>query len=186
MILHHFLLPANESNAYLVACPDTRKAMLIDAGCFQRDIVEYIEEHQLLLEHVFITHDHSDHTGGIPEILEIFQPQIHAGHKLIEGAATKLAAHGDVIEVGNLRGQVLTTPGHTPDSLSLAFAGHVFTGDALFAGSVGGTTSPGESLRQIEAVCAHILTLPEHYEVHPGHGPSSTIQIEKHHNPFFA
>lgn len=186
MILNRFLLPSNESNAYLVACSETREALLVDFGCFHRGVIDFIEEHQMRLKHVFITHDHPDHTEGLSELMDVFKPVVYAGHKAIEGHVASLVVHGDEISVGTLRGRILSTPGHTPDSLSLVFGGHIFTGDALFAGSVGGTSSPGESLRQIEAIGKHIMTLPEHYEIHPGHGPSSTIRIEKHHNPFFA
>ena len=102
------------------------------------------------------------------------------------GIATRHVVHGDTVRVGNLVGEVLATPGHTPDSISLAFPGIVFTGDALFAGSVGGTSSPGCAKQQIDAIRRHILSLPDDYEVHPGHGPASTIGIERRGNPFFA
>jgi glyoxylase-like metal-dependent hydrolase (beta-lactamase superfamily II) len=81
---------------------------------------------------------------------------------------------------------VLATPGHTPDSLSLSFPGVVFTGDALFAGSVGGTGSPRNASQQIEAIRKHIFALPDDYEIHPGHGPASTVAVERGCNPFFA
>ncbi|NLT59553.1 MAG: MBL fold metallo-hydrolase, partial [Candidatus Hydrogenedentes bacterium] len=84
-----------------------------------------------------------------------------------------------------LAGRVLATPGHTPDALSLAFPGMVFTGDALFAGSVGGTASPALARQQLDAIRNHIFSLPADTEIHTGHGPSSTVAIESRYNPFF-
>jgi glyoxylase-like metal-dependent hydrolase (beta-lactamase superfamily II) len=87
--------------------------------------------------------------------------------------------------VGKLTGTVLATQGHTLDSISLAFPGLVFTGDALFSGSIGGTSSPRNAQQEIDHVRRNILSLPDDYEIHPGHGPSSTVAIERNHNPFF-
>ena len=87
--------------------------------------------------------------------------------------------------MGKLTGRVLATPGHTPEGVSLAFPGHVFTGDALFAGSVGGTASQANYDQQIAAIRTQVFSLPPETEVHPGHGPSSTVAVERRYNPFF-
>jgi glyoxylase-like metal-dependent hydrolase (beta-lactamase superfamily II) len=87
--------------------------------------------------------------------------------------------------VGQLTGTVFSTPGHTPDSLSLAFPGVIFTGDALFAGSIGGVSSETDRTLEIDSIRKHIFSFPEDYEIHPGHGPASTVGIERRFNPFF-
>jgi glyoxylase-like metal-dependent hydrolase (beta-lactamase superfamily II) len=79
---------------------------------------------------------------------------------------------------------VLATPGHTPDGVCLAFSGHVFTGDSLFAGSVGGCSGAAHR-RLLDGIRQHLFALPPDTQVHTGHGPSSTIAIESQHNPFF-
>ena len=101
----------------------------------------------------------------------------HAG-----GCRAREVSHGEEVRVGRLTGKVLATPGHTADGLSLVLPGMVFTGDTLFAGSIGGTISQA---REIDVVRKNIFSLPANYEVHPGHGPSSTVAIESQHNPFF-
>jgi glyoxylase-like metal-dependent hydrolase (beta-lactamase superfamily II) len=186
MIFQSFLLDVNESNCYLVASEQTRDAILIDAGDFDGRIRDYVDENNLNLEGVFITHDHYDHTSGLADLMRQYRVKVWAGSGGAGRIAGRRVAHGHQIEVGELMGIVLATPGHTSDSLSLAFPGVVFTGDALFSGSVGGTGSSDAARQQTESIRRHIFTLPADCEIHPGHGPASTVAIERQFNPFFA
>ena len=181
----HFLTSANEGNAFILACDETREAILVDVGEFEREIAEYIDVNQLKLTSVFITHDHYDHSGGLREVVDRYGPMVYAGSSNPGGCRATKVGHGDTIQVGSLTGKVLATTGHTPDGVSLAFPGMVFTGDALFAGSVGGTSSPGNATQQLDAIRRHIFSLPPETEIHTGHGPSSTVAIESQFNPFF-
>jgi glyoxylase-like metal-dependent hydrolase (beta-lactamase superfamily II) len=185
MIVKHFLLDVNEVNCFVVACEETREAMLIDAGSFNQRIAEYLSSAGLQLKAVFITHDHFDHTDGLAEYVGRYNARVISGTAQVGGCKATVVRHGDTVRVGNLEGTVYSTPGHTPVGLSLAFPGHVFTGDALFAGSVGGTSSPENARIQLDAIRRHIFTLPPDTEVHTGHGPSSTVSIESRWNPFF-
>lgn len=185
MIFRAFRLNVNEVNAYVVGCEHECAAMLIDVGDFDPRIVDFIEEQGLRLASIFLTHDHYDHVDGLADALAHFDAEVHSGAGKAGGAKARQAVHGDTIRVGQLEGRVLATPGHTPTSLSLAFPGMVFTGDALFAGSVGGIPSPQAAARQLSGIRTHILTLPDEYGIYPGHGPASTVAIERRHNPFF-
>lgn len=185
MIVQHFLLDVNEVNAFLVGCEETGEAMLIDAGAYDEAVSEFLKEKQLTLKKVFITHNHFDHTDGLREYVSRFNPEVVANLSMVAGCKAARVRHGDTVPVGKLSGTVLETPGHTPEGISLAFPGHVFTGDALFAGSVGGTSSEADKQRQLDAIRKHIFTLPPDTEVHVGHGPSSTVAIESRYNPFF-
>lgn len=185
MIFQHFLLPVNEANAFLLGCEHTHEALLVDAGSFNPPIAEFLEEHDLRLTTVFITHDHYDHTAGLAEALNRYQPEVLAGSSHVAGFSVTRVRHGDDVRVGKLAAKVLAVPGHTPDSITLAFPGMVFTGDALFAGSVGGTGSNALAQEQIDHIRRHIFTLPADTEIHTGHGPSSTVAIESRFNPFF-
>jgi len=184
-MLKHFLTSANEGNAFILACDETREAILVDVGEFEPGISEYIDANQLKLTSVFITHDHYDHSGGLREVVGRYGPAVYAGSSNPGGCRATKVGHGDTVQVGSLTGTVLATPGHTADGVSLAFPGMVFTGDALFAGSVGGTTSPSQAKQQLDALQKHVFTLPPETEIHVGHGPSSTVAIESQHNPFF-
>ena len=184
MILRHFLTEANESNTFIVACEETCEALMVDAGDFDPAIADFLDEHGLRLTTIFITHDHYDHTGGLAEAAKRYGAAVLSGAGQAGGVPAKTVHHGDTVPVGTLTGRVLATPGHTADSVSLAFAGHVFTGDALFAGSVGGTASSSAAKQQLDHLRRNILTLPPETEVHTGHGPSSTVAVESQHNPF--
>ncbi len=185
MIFRPFLLAVNEANAFVLACGETGEAILIDAGDFDSRIEDFLNEKRLNLTTVFITHDHYDHTGGLNSIVTRWRVQVLSGRGMAGGAFARKAKHGDSVRVGSLTGRVLATPGHTTDSVSLAFPGIVFTGDALFSGSIGGVMSPQDGKVEAEHIRKNIFTLPDEYEIHPGHGPASTVGIERHYNPFF-
>ena len=185
MIVRHFLLDVHEANAFVIACEDMREALLVDAGAYDPAIAEFLQKTRLTLVKVFITHGHFDHTDGLAEYFSRFKPEVLCGLDHVVGCKATRVRHGDPVSVGRLKGTVLETPGHTPEGMSLAFPGHVFTGDALFAGSVGGTSSERDKQRQLDAIRKHIFTLPPQTEIHTGHGPSSTVAIESRFNPFF-
>jgi glyoxylase-like metal-dependent hydrolase (beta-lactamase superfamily II) len=185
MIVKHFLLDEHEVNLFVAACPESREAMLIDAGVFDTRVLAFVEENRLRLAKIFITHDHYDHVDGLAGYAARSGAEIMCGSSPIGGCDARVVKHGDTIQLGNVTGTVYSTPGHTPVGLSLAFPGHVFTGDALFAGSVGGTSSKEHYDMQIAAIRKYIFTLPDDTLVHVGHGPSSTVAIEKKYNPFF-
>jgi len=97
----------------------------------------------------------------------------------------RLLKEGDTISVGNISFKVLHTPGHTPGSICLLSQREVFTGDTLFAGSVGRTDLPGGSVEQLKnSLNNKILNLPDHLIIYPGHGPSTTMEHEKKFNPY--
>ena len=92
---------------------------------------------------------------------------------------------GDTIEIGNVRGTVLHTPGHSPGGISLLFDGFVIVGDTLFNRSVGRTDLPGGSMQTLlESVRSKLFTLPDETIAYCGHGPATTIGEEKRENPF--
>jgi len=186
MIYFHALLDVNEANAFIAACPETKQALLIDAGEFNAAFPKFLEENGLKLAAIFITHDHYDHTAGLKDALKYAgNVPVYAYKASIEGVKTTQVKPGDDVKVGSLSGKVFHTPGHAPDGLSLVFPGHCFTGDALFSGSVGGTAGSENYNMQIEAIRKHIFTLPPETKLHVGHGPSSTVAVESRYNPFF-
>ena len=154
-----------------------------------------------------LTHGHADHIAGVtllrenfPDIKvcihkldsEMLTDQRHnlsalAGIGFSAGPAETLLVEGDIIEAAGIELRVLHTPGHTPGGISL-YCGNqqiVFTGDTLFAESVGRTDFPNGSFTQlIESIKEKLLVLPEKTIVYPGHGPSTTIAQEKKQNPY--
>jgi glyoxylase-like metal-dependent hydrolase (beta-lactamase superfamily II) len=97
----------------------------------------------------------------------------------------RLLSDGDIIQIGNISLKVLHTPGHTPGSICLYSDNVLFSGDTLFAGSVGRTDLPGGSERGIiRSIKEKLLVLPDETSVRPGHGPRTTIGAEREENPF--
>ncbi|TLN05577.1 MBL fold metallo-hydrolase, partial [bacterium] len=93
---------------------------------------------------------------------------------------------GDEVEFGSLKAKIIHTPGHSPGSVSVKVENHLFTGDLLFAGSIGRTDLKGGDYDTlIRSVKNKVFTLPEETVVHPGHGPDTSIGREKRLNPFF-
>lgn len=185
MIVKHFMLNVHEVNVFVAFCSKTREAILIDAGAYDERVADYVREKKLALKCAFITHDHYDHVDGLAEYVEQFDLAVYAGLSPVGRCTAKVVRHGDEIRVGTLMGKIFETPGHTPNGISLAFPGHVFTGDALFAGSVGGTGNPRDYQTQLDAIRKYIFTLPPDTLVHVGHGPSTTVAVENRYNPFF-
>lgn len=190
MIFQHFLLKVDmaigEVNAHIFGCDKTKEVMMIDAGKYDPRFTAFVEDNALNLTTIFITHDHGDHVEGLSKCAERFGAQVIAGTENPGGCpADRVVKHGDEVRIGRLTGRVASTPGHTPVGLSLIFPGIIFSGDALFAGAVGGTGTPETFQKQHDAIEEHLLTLPDTYEIHSGHGPPSTVRIERLHNPFF-
>jgi len=107
------------------------------------------------------------------------------GYNKIEIEADKKIVDGDIINIGAISMEIIHTPGHTRGSICIKCDNVVFSGDTLFAGSIGRRDLGGGSFEDIiGSIKNKLLTLPDNTEVYPGHGPSTTIEIEKKHNPF--
>ena len=180
-----FVTDNHEANCWLAACAETLQAMIIDVPTDDPRIFRYLDAHGLRLAGVFITHAHYDHVGDLEALLAGHPVPVYAAVPLPGGMRTVIVKTGHEIALGAMKGRVVETPGHTPESVSLILPGAVFTGDALFCGSIGGTTNDRDKQREIGAVREHILSLPEDWLICAGHGPSSTIGVERDFNPFF-
>jgi glyoxylase-like metal-dependent hydrolase (beta-lactamase superfamily II) len=186
MILGHFRLNPIEVNAFIYGCPRTREALLVDCGDFDPRLPEFVEAQGLRLTTIFITHEHWDHVQALPAAAKYFGAQVVSAIADPAGVAgVRVMTPGETVDVGDLTGRVVDTSGHTATGLSLIFPELVFSGDALFAGSVGGTTTPEDHARQLDNIRRNLFTLPDDTIVCPGHGPCSTIGIERRFNPFF-
>ncbi len=183
LIFRRFTVGSYPINGYLVADPETRVGVFIDPGGFSDEIEAFIRERQILLQYLFFTHGHWDHTEGMQEFSRRYPVKSYAGEGEVHSANNMLQG-SEIIEVGSLQFKALSTPGHTLHGMSYYIPGGVFTGDALFCGSVGGTNSSKAAQCQTEHIHKHIFTLPDETLVFPAHGPMTTVGIEKYTNPF--
>jgi glyoxylase-like metal-dependent hydrolase (beta-lactamase superfamily II) len=178
------------TNCYILSCEKTKAAAIIDPG-FESEkeaepIFEYIKQNSLVIKYIINTHGHPDHISGNITMKAATGASIliHENHKGHANADKKLR-EGDVIHIGNFNLVVLHTPGHTKSSISLLGDNVIFTGDTLFAGSIGRTDFPGGSFKEIiQSIKTKILPLPDSFKVYPGHESFSTIGNEKKYNPF--
>ena len=179
-------------NGYVIGCPRTKVGAVIDPG-FQADrILQAAEGAQLEIALVLLTHGHHDHTGAVAEIREATQADVLASEAEIAllGALRQhidgYLVPGEVVELGRQSLRVAATPGHTPGGVSIIHDEAAFVGDALFAGSLGGTRCVSDYQRQKEAVAEQLLSLPDDMTLYAGHGPATTVAEERAHNPFFS
>jgi hydroxyacylglutathione hydrolase len=179
----------NEVHCYLAWDGATREAAVFDAGWNAGPVLDAVAKERLQLKHVFITHTHPDHMGGLPQLRECFPSiQVHTDSK--SAPPRHRNRRDDCIPLGALRITNRDTPGHAEDGVTYLIAGWpgnrpqvAIVGDAIFAGSIGRGNQSWDLARQ--KVRAHILSLPSDTLICPGHGPLTTVAQEKEHNPFF-
>ena len=208
MIFETLVIGDFQTNCYCLRKDENAiDCIIIDTGLDETEIVDYLEKEQLNPAAIILTHGHIDHIAGMNALRSKYPDAKVYIHNLdadmlsnpvgnlsfISGFTFKtkpsdfIVEHGDIIEQADIRLQVLHTPGHTPGGISLYSAeqGVVFSGDALFADSIGRTDFPGGNMSQlVQSIKEKLLTLPEETKVYPGHGPSTTIAREKKYNQY--
>lgn len=193
---------------YIVSCPETKEALIIDPGGDEDKLAARIEEKGLTLKYIVNTHVHGDHTTGNAKLKELTGAQLivhELDNKFLEkGIMSEMSRQmgftpsppaditvkdGDKIEIGQVSLEVIHTPGHSPGGICLLGAGNLFSGDTLFVGGIGRTDLPGSSHEQfMTSIKERLLVLPDETVVWPGHDygpkPTSTIGLEKIANPY--
>ncbi len=204
MIIRKLTVGPIMANCFIVGCEKTRQAAVIDPGDEVDRILMALAKDQLTVAVIINTHGHFDHVGGNARLKQATGAPLLI-HRLDAPMLEQLSAaasrwgmtaenspppdrtidEGDTIPFGNLAFSVIHTPGHTPGGISLHTDGSVFVGDTLFAGSIGRTDFPGgDYATLIAAIQNKLFTLGDDVTVYTGHGPETTIGVEKRTNPF--
>lgn len=202
-----FTLGPAVTNAYLVADPETKEAVVIDPAWDGQIILEAAEQRGWRIAHLWYTHAHFDHIGGAGAIADALNPlplvALHPNDHVLWRAGGGGAVfgfdidpgpeptidfyQGQILRLGSVEFEVRFTPGHTPGHCILYVASEkvCFCGDLIFAGSVGRTDLPGGNWEQlVESIKTQVFTMPDETRLLSGHGPATTVREEKRNNPF--
>lgn len=197
-------------NGYLVSCERTREGVLIDPGDEVEELLDAARAGRIAVTQILLTHAHLDHVTGVGLAKSVLNVPVWLhkddlplyNHVVDQGRMFGIAVEpqppidrfyqpGEIVRFGDYQVDVLPTPGHCPGGVCLAIgpAGsqdrELFVGDTLFAGSIGRTDLPGGDLDTLLASIRNVLfAFPDAAVVHSGHGPDTTIGVERRTNPF--
>ncbi len=164
-------IPCNFDNyGYLIVCEETGETAVVDPAEFY-PVYKVLKDNELALTSVYCTHHHADHIGGLDDLLDEFGDLVVCGSNLdkdrIPGLNTPLKNNGS-FTIGNIRGNILFTPGHTKGSACYSFEGHLFTGDTLFSGGCG-RVFEGTPAEMYESINVKIKSFPMGTKIYFGH-----------------
>jgi glyoxylase-like metal-dependent hydrolase (beta-lactamase superfamily II) len=185
------------ANCFILVDEDTKETAIIDPGGDAEDLIRVVTELGAKVKYILLTHGHMDHTGAVVQLKEECKVPIYVNekdYKIMQngeyiygsiGETDKFLNEGDVLKIGNIEIKCIHTPGHTPGGVCFLVGNSVFTGDTLFAGSIGRTDLEGGDFDTIiSSIKNRLMILSDDITVFPGHGPQSSIGRERVHNPF--
>jgi len=201
---YYNLLPSYGVNTYLLWDEESLEGIIIDPADASGKVVTEITKSGITIKLIVNTHGHGDHIGGNTYFSEKLKAEIaihsadadmltdpaknlssYINGELVSKKAAIILAHNSEISLGNKIMRVIHTPGHTRGSICLLADNYLFSGDTLFAESVGRTDLPGGNQDQIlSSITKLLFVLPDDTYVLPGHGKPTTIGDEKIENPF--
>ncbi|MFZ2154590.1 MAG: MBL fold metallo-hydrolase [Bradyrhizobium sp.] len=203
MKIENIVVGPLQVNCYIVYDEDSLEALVVDPGDEAEKIISLIESRRLKVSNIVCTHAHFDHIGAVRRLKEETGAQVIIqkedfeiymradeqavlwGFQIEQPSEPDIyVGDGDEICVGRLRFKVLHTPGHSPGGICLYGEGAIFTGDTIFAGSVGRTDFYGGSIAELKKSFSKIISLPPETRIFSGHGPWTTVKKEKEYNFF--
>lgn len=167
------------SNCYVVVNEQSKEAIIIDPGKITEGIISQIEDNGLKLAAVLVTHNHASHVDGMKTLRKIYNPKIYAADWEVAKNDTNVLMGDGRIRVAKMIVRYYTIPGHTADSVVYGIGNLLFTGDVLFAGSMGSTNSSYSELILRTNIENTIFSQQDGVILMPGHGPPSTIEAAR-------
>lgn len=182
MKIYFHLNTGGFSNTYIIANEKTNEAILIDPGKLTEEIIKRIEDNNLKLVAVLVTHNHNSHVHGLKTLLKIYTPKIYGADLELDGDKTNVITGDGTLHTAGLLVRYMNLPGHSSDSMAYQIGNAIFTGDAIFAGKLGSTNSSYSKHLLRRNVEEKILSQQENTILLPGHGPPTTIGAEQEFN----
>lgn len=203
MNVTYFSVGGLSTNCYIVS-DDSGHAAIIDPGGDARRILNAVKDKNLTVDVILLTHAHFDHIMAVEEIRVATAAQLCVGAgdapmlgdvqvnlsamvyptQAVELTADRLLLEGDTVCFGNATLTVMETPGHTRGGVCYLGEDVLFSGDTLFAGSIGRTDLPGGDMTVLRRSLARLAALDGDFTVYPGHGEETTLSFEKAANPY--
>ena len=168
------------TNAYIVVCQLTKDSILVDAPGEAPKVMERLKGTNP--RYILITHDHWDHLDALSQLKSELKVPIGvhpADSANLPSTPEILLNDGDVVTFGNIKIEVLHTPGHTPGSICFLTGNYLLSGDTIFPGGPGKTSSPSAFEQIVESITSKIFVLPGDTQIFPGHGESTPLEKEK-------
>lgn len=185
------------TNCYILIDEAEKKAAVIDPGAEADRILAEVKGLDARVEYILLTHGHYDHIGGVARLHEALpQTKVYLHRADSRGTGFHVVPladqvedlqyydDGDTLALGSLTIHVIHTPGHTPGGVTLRVGDALFTGDTLFAGSMGRSDFPGGNTQQLFASLKKLAQLEGDYHVLPGHDRTTTLEQERRSNVF--
>lgn len=193
-----------ENDTYIIHEKGKKACIVIDPSDDKKQIETFLQNHDLQVELILLTHGHFDHISGVDwlrrqfnapvaihklDAQQLTDPKENLSNSIMRKAVQTIPAEilivdGEMIEVGNMKLRVLHTPGHTRGGCCFVMDHVIFTGDTLFKLNIGRTDLLGGDSRALRASVERLFALPGEYTVYPGHGASSVMSVERSQNPY--
>jgi hydroxyacylglutathione hydrolase len=170
------------SNVYLVGPDEPGDAILVDPSCIDTTLLSFIEKNGYNIRAALITHNHPNHVNGIATLRKIWDIQVYSASAEIMDIPCEIVNDKQQLSLCGFDVEVLSLPGHSPDSVVYRFDKVVFTGDSISAGLIGNTNSNYGARQLLLNLWQKVLSLPDDTMLMPGHGPPTTVHAERLYN----
>ncbi len=193
MTIHTLPLGAYQTNCYIVHADGSKRCIVIDPGYDAGTILGRCALLGLEIEAILLTHGHFDHVGAVRQLAAdtdcrvfLHEKELSLPAAMTDGPLyyTDLYGSQGTLSIAGLDIKILHTPGHTPGSVCLLMGDTIFSGDTLFAGSMGRCDFPGSSIFDMRKSLKLLRSLPGDYRVLPGHAEDTTLEYERKTNPY--
>ena len=197
MQIKKLVLGTYQENAYIIIDDHSKDALIIDPGDEGKELVKQLKNMNMNLKYILLTHGHIDHVGAVDAVRDAFEIPVYISEKDMKYIEQRKMAfgkmrkadfflkEGDEFKFAGKEIKIYETPGHSKGSLSFLIEGILFSGDVLFQNSVGRTDLPGGNMEELlSSIKDKLMLLPESTRVMSGHGPETTLAMEKAFNSY--
>ncbi len=182
MKIYSHLNTGGFSNTYIIANENTKEAIIVDPGKISEEIITQLEENELDLVAILITHNHGSHVYGLKTLMKIYSPKIYGADYEIAGEETNVITGDGSLRLANLSIKYISLPGHTSDSIIYQIGNVIFTGDSISAGKLGNTNSSYSRHLLRHNIDEKIMSQQDNTILLPGHGPPTSVGAERKFN----